>query len=94
VRAQKFCRGRLTVKMKLRVGKRHKLRRFRVATAKFKVKTGKTGSIKPRLSRRASHTLVRKHRLRTSASAKAKDAAGHTYRDSVGLTLKAKKRRH
>jgi hypothetical protein len=57
------------------------------------VETGKTGSIKLRLSRRASHALVHRHRLRASFSARAKDAAGHTYRDSVGRTLKAKKRR-
>ena len=53
---------------------------------KFNVKSGKTGTLKLRLSHGATTVLAHEHRLRTTASAKAKDAAGHTYRDAVGLT--------
>ena len=52
------------------------------------MKSGKTGTLRLRLSHPATSTLRHKRRLRTTASAKAKDAAGHTYRDAVGLTLK------
>jgi hypothetical protein len=55
---------------------------------RFNVKSGKTGTLRLRLSHPATSTLRHKRRLRTTASAKAKDAAGHTYRDAVGLTLK------
>jgi uncharacterized delta-60 repeat protein len=88
VRTASFCRGRLVVRMKRRVGSHHKLRRFKVASVRFKVKSGKTGTLKLHLSHRASKTLATKHRLKTTASARAKDANGHTYRDAVGLTLK------
>jgi uncharacterized delta-60 repeat protein len=88
VRAASFCRGRLLLRMKRRVGRHHKLRRFKVASVKFNVKSGKTGTLKLRLSHGATSVLTHKHRLRTTASAKAKDASGHTYRDAVGLTLK------
>jgi hypothetical protein len=74
--------------MKRRVGRHHKLRRFKVASVKFNVKSGRTGTLKLRLSHGATSVLRHKHRLRTTASAKAKDANGHTYRDAVGLTLK------
>jgi uncharacterized delta-60 repeat protein len=88
VRTASFCKGRLIVRMKRRVGSHHKLRRLTVASVKFNVKSGKTGTLNLRLSRRATGVLVHKHRLRTTASAKAKDASGHTYRDAVGLTLR------
>jgi uncharacterized delta-60 repeat protein len=90
VRTAEFCRGRLIVRMKRRVGHRHKLRRLKVASVKFKVRSSKTGTLKLRLSQWATSVLAHKHRLRTFASAKAKDAAGHTYRDAVGLTLKTR----
>jgi uncharacterized delta-60 repeat protein len=92
VRAAVYCKGRLVVRMKRRVGHRHKVRRFTVASVTFKVKSNKTGTLKLRLSHRAAVLLRKKHRLRAAASAKAKDAAGHTYRDAVGLTLKQRRR--
>jgi hypothetical protein len=92
VRAASFCKGRLLLRMKRRVGSHHKLRRFKVASVKFNVKSGKTGTLKLRLSRGATSVLRHKHRLRTTASARAKDANGHTYRDAVGITLKTRKR--
>ncbi len=80
-----YCRGTLLVRMTRRVGRHHK--RYKVASVKFNVTSGKTGTLKLRLSHRAVTVLKRQHRLRTAASAKAKDAAGHTYRDAIGLTL-------
>jgi uncharacterized delta-60 repeat protein len=88
VRAQSFCKGRLLLRMKRRVGRHHKLRRIKVASVEFSVKSGKTGTLKLRLPHRARSVLAHKHLLRAAATATARDAAGHTYRDAVGLTLK------